>query len=251
MSQFSTPESPVAIVTGSTSGIGLAIAERLCQDGWRLVVNGRGERAAETADELVARGFPVVGVAADISEPTGAEALVDAAVESYGRLDALVNNAGIAGVGDSMELPLAAWERVLRVNLTGPFLCAQAAARPMSRSGGVIVNISSIFGHVGVARRAPYCASKHGLDGLTRVLAREWAQYGIRVLSVAPGFVDTPIAAAAAASGDELIAALQARLPIGRLAQPEEIASAVAYCVSSDASYLSGTRLVVDGGWLA
>lgn len=247
-----------AVVTGSSAGIGFAIAQRLALEGAQVVINSRDpDRAADSAariGELICEPASVTGRAADVADPTAAAGLIDWAAEHLGGLDILVNNAGMTMTAPSEELATADWERALATNLTAPFVCAQTAAGYMfAGQSGVIVNVSSIVGHVGLPRRAAYATAKSGLLGMTRVLAIEWAHRGIRVLSVDPAYVATDLIAAAQQnasapySDDDLIR----RTPAGRLAEPEEVAAVVAFAVSADASYMTGSSLVVDGGWLA
>jgi 3-oxoacyl-[acyl-carrier protein] reductase len=243
----------VAVVTGASSGIGRAIAERLGGAGAAVVVNSRSaDRAEQTAQALRERGVDAHGVAADIGRDEQAGALVAAAAERYGRLDVLVNNAGQPSVCRSEDLAPADWRRVLDTDLSGAFYCAQAAAKVMLPQGsGVIVNISSIFGQTGNPRRAAYVAAKHGLDGLTKVLAAEWADRGVRVCSVNPAYVLTPLVEEAMAAGSFATADVERRTPAGRLGLPEEVAEVVTFLASPAASYLTGIALPVDGGWLA
>lgn len=244
---------PVAIVTGSSSGIGRAIATRLAAGGARVVVNSRDiARAKDAADEIISSGYEALPVAADVSRPEGGRVLVDAAVEAFGGLDVLVNNAGIPFVRPAEDISPEEWENVLATNLTGPFWCAQAAAKVMlTRRSGTIINISSVFGATAIAGRAAYCTAKHGLDGLTQSLAVEWADRGVRVLSVNPGYVATPFVQQTMSSGRFSASDIKRRTPLGRLAEPAEIAEVVAFLASPAASYMTGAQIPVDGGWLA
>lgn len=245
-----------AVVTGSSSGIGLATAVELAREGWRVVLNSRDAgRARDAANEVLAHvpRATAVGLGADVSDPDQAAGLVDAAHELMGRVDLLVNNAGQPHVAPSAQLSVHDWRRMLDTDLSGPFWCAQAAARHMiaDGSGGVIVNVSSIFGHVGNTQRAAYVASKHGLLGLTKALAVEWAPHSIRVVSVDPAYIATPLVVAAQAAGGFDDDDLRRRTPMARIGTPDEVARAIAWISSPAASYVTGSSLVVDGGWLA
>jgi 3-oxoacyl-[acyl-carrier protein] reductase len=191
-------------------------------------------------------------VASELTDADAPAALVERTLEAFGRLNVLVNNAGAGQVADSETLALADWQRIIDLDLSAPFRCAQAAARPMLAAGrGVIVNISSLTGHVGLPRRAAYGAAKHGLEGLTKTLAVEWARRGVRVVSVAPAYVATELLAGTSKAGGFTLEEVAHRTPLGRLAEPEEVARVVAFLVSDDASYITGSSVLVDGGWVA
>jgi 3-oxoacyl-[acyl-carrier protein] reductase len=243
----------VAIVTGSSSGIGRAIAGELARRGMSVVVTSRSpERAQATAAAIEQEGGTALGLAAELTEPHAPGALVERSLEAFGCLDALVNNAGAGQVAASETLALADWQRIIDLDLSAPFRCAQAAARPMLAAGrGVIVNVSSLLGHLGLARRAAYGAAKHGLEGLTKTLAVEWARRGVRVVSVAPAYVATELLAGTSKAGGFTLEEVAHRTPLGRLAEPEEVARVVAFLVSDDASYVTGSSVLVDGGWVA
>jgi 3-oxoacyl-[acyl-carrier protein] reductase len=243
----------VAIVTGSSSGIGRAIAGELAARGMSVVVTSRSqERARATAAAIEGEGRTALGLAVELTAVDGPAALVERALETFGRLDVLVNNAGAGQVADSDTLALADWQRIIDLDLSAPFRCAQAASRPMLAAGrGVIVNVSSLLGHLGLARRAAYGAAKHGLEGLTKTLAVEWARRGVRVVSVSPAYVATELLAGTSKAGGFTLEEVAQRTPLGRLAEPAEVARVVAFLVSDDASYVTGSSVLVDGGWIA
>ena len=243
----------VAIVTGSSSGIGRAIAAELAARGMSVVVTSRShERAQATAAAIEEQGGTALAVATELTDAEAPAALVARALDAFGRLDVLVNNAGAGQVADSETLALADWQRIIDLDLSAPFRCAQAAARPMLAAGrGVIVNVTSLNGHLGLPRRAAYGAAKHGLEGLTKTLAVEWARRGVRVVSVAPAYVATELQAGTSKAGGFTLDQVAQRTPLGRLGEPEEVARVVAFLVSDDASYVTGSSVLVDGGWIA
>ena len=238
----------VAVVTGSTRGIGRAIAVELAREGATVVVNSRDEHAAaELAAEL---GNGATAVGADVATADGCEQLVASALEAHERLDILVCNAGASVMAPAEELALADWERLLALNLTGPFLLCQRAFAALRESGrGAIVTIASVAAFTTPPRRVGYVAAKAGLVALTKVLAAEWAP-AIRVNAVVPGYIETDLVADLLERGAVDRDALEARTPYGRLGRPDEVARAVAYLASDDAAYVNGATLPVDGGWL-
>jgi 3-oxoacyl-[acyl-carrier protein] reductase len=245
-----------ALITGGSSGIGRATAARLASEGARVVINGRTPNRVEAAlSELSAPdGYPlgVSGIAADISRPEEAEALVARVIEQLGRIDILVNSAGIDGAGvNALELTNEEWRRVLDVNLTGPFLVARAAARNMvENGGGVIVNVASLNGLEAEPNFADYNSSKGGLVMLTRSLAIDLVKRNIRVNAVCPGYILTPMTEEYA-NDPEVGPAIRQAIPMGRFGDPAEVAAAIAFLASDDASYITGEALVVDGGRFA
>ena len=246
-------EQRVAVVTGSSTGIGRAIAERYAREGARIVVNSRSaERAQQAAAEMRAEGYEVTAAAGDISRPEEAQRLAEVAVSAYGGLDIWVNNAGVNAIGPSLTLDFKDFMRVLEVNLAGVFAGSQAAARVMlPRGQGVIIQIGSIFGEVGMPQRAAYCSAKHGLIGLTKVLSNEWALKGVRVVCLDPAYIRTDLDVQDQSQGDYSDRDVERRTPMGRYGTLEEVAGAALFLASDDASYISGSHLTVDGGWMA
>ena len=243
----------VAVVTGGGRGLGAAIAEELVARGAAIAVADRdADLARGTAERLVSSGGRATAHVADVVDPPQVAALFDAVLTAHGRLDALVNNAGIGAVAPAEELSYEQWSRTLAVNLTGTFLCAQGAARHMLPAGhGVIVNIGSVFAATGMPMRAAYAASKHAVVGLTKALAVEWAARGIRVVAIDPAYVRTALDDADQRAGGYTAADIERRTPMGRYADPAEIARVVAFAASDAASFITGSEIAVDGGWLA
>lgn len=243
----------MAIVTGSSSGIGEAIALELAAAGAAVVVNSRSRTRAEpVASAIAEHGGRAIAVAADVRDSAQVAALVRAAVDELGGLDILVNNAGEGFIAPSEELTHEDWRRVIDVDLTAPFLCAQAAARHMlARGSGVIVNITSALAHTALPGRAAYAAAKHGLLGLTKVLGVEWARRGVRCVAVSPGYVETELLRENMRRGSFDRSALERRTPLGRLATPEEVARVVAFVASDAASYMTAGHVLVDGGFVS
>lgn len=238
----------VALVTGAARGIGLATARRFLADGWQIaLLDIDGDNLHRTMAGI-ARPDVTLALECDVSDPQAVAGAFAALVERFGRLDALVNNAGIAIFGPILQTSFADWSRVLAVNLSGPFLCAQAAAALMrDNGGGAIVNITSISGLRASTLRVAYGTSKAGLAHLTKQQAVEFSSYGIRVNAVAPGPVDT--AMAKAVHTPEIRADYHDHMPLNRYGREEELAEAVYFLCSERASYITGQVLAVDGGF--
>lgn len=253
-----------ALVTGSSSGIGLAIAQRLAADGCNVMLNGLGDPAgieAIRAEIAAATGATVLYSPADMSKPAEIRAMVADAIAAFGALDIVVNNAGVQHVAPLVEFPDDRWDLLIAVNLSAAFHVIKAAVPGMrARGWGRIVNTASVLGQVGAPHKPAYVASKHGIIGLTKSVALETAPWGITCNAICPGTVLTPIiekqiAQQAVVTGLPEDQVLQTvfldRMPTGRLIPPAEIAAAVAFLVSDGAASVTGTTLTVDGGYAA
>jgi 2-deoxy-D-gluconate 3-dehydrogenase len=251
-----------ALVTGGATGIGAAVARRLAEQGARVAVSYNPGSRSEAAlpalrEELVGAGLgDLVGVGFDVRDVAAVRSGVEAAVEELGRLDVLVTSAGTNVQQLAFDVDEETWDRIVDTNLKGTFFTCQAAARLMRRvprddaAPAAIVNVASQMGFVGWHHRAAYCASKAGVVNLTRVLAVEWAEERIRVNAVAPGFVETPLAAPMLAE-PAFRAEVTSRSPMGRIGTPREVADAVLYLASDEARWITGHTLAIDGGWTA
>lgn len=248
-------EDKTVVVTGGALGIGAATCERLVEEGCRVAV---ADIDADAAERLAGRlGARAAGWQVDVADEAAVSGLFDAVARQFGRIDGIVNNAGISGASKPPhELTLEEWREVMRVNLDGVFLCTKHAVPHLKQAGGgSIVNLSSIYGIIGARDIPPYHASKGAVREMTKTDALFYAGDGIRVNSVHPGFVWTPLvedlAARSGAGVDAFRAELDARHPIGRVGKPEEIASGIAFLLSDDAAFMTGSELVIDGGYIA
>jgi glucose 1-dehydrogenase len=246
-------QNKVAVVTGAATGIGKAIALGMAGEGASVVIDYVGDPAPANAvvQQIQTAGAKAVAVAADVSNPDQVNQLIQKAVGAFGRLDILVNNAGLEYKHPFPDFPFELWQKVIAVDLTGPFLCAQAAARQMIRQneGGRIINISSVHEDLPMPTNAPYCAAKGGLRMLMRTIAVELAPHKITVNNIAPGAVFTPIDADVEAK-PEIEAKLMAEIPLGRWGKPEEIAAMAIFLASDSAAYCTGSTFFVDGGMI-
>lgn len=240
----------VAIVTGASKGIGKAIAVGFGKEGASVLVNYNTDKkgADEAVSAIVEAGQKAIAVQTDTSKQQSATFLVEQAVQTFGGLDILVNNAGILRVAPLVDMDPSLWDCVIRTNLYGYFYCAQAAARQLikQKRGGRIINISSISDPMVFIGGAAYCATKGGIDALTRVLAVELAKYGITANVIQPGPTDTPLNYPYYTP--DVVERYNARIPIGRLAKAEEIVGAAVYLASDSASFTNGAEILIDGG---
>ena len=243
----------VALVTGGGRGIARAIAEALAVHGARVVVCGR---TGATLDAVTAairgRGGEAMAVSADVGSNDDIQRLRDTVLDRHGQLDILVNNAGIDPHYASMEHTTDGdWHQILETNLTGVYRCCRVlGAAMLPRRQGAIVNISSIAGHIGLKRQVPYAASKGGVEQLTKALAHDWAEHGIRVNAIAYGFVQTDLTAGVVAH-PHIGARLLSRIPLGRFGRLDDVPGAAVFLASPAAAYITGHSLLVDGGWTA
>ena len=248
LASFMRFENQVAVVTGAGRGIGHAIALRLASEGARVASVSRTEaNAKKTAEEINAsRSDSAKAYSVDVADHAAVQTVGGQILEEFGRVDILVNNAGVTRDGLSMRMSVEDWDTVLNTNLKGAFNFAQALMRPMIKQrSGRIINITSVIGLIGNAGQANYAASKAGLIGLTKSLARELASRGITVNAIAPGLIETDMTGVLS---DEVRQSILQKIPLGKLGHPDDIAAAVAYLASAEAKYITGQVLTVDGG---
>lgn len=239
----------VAIITGATQGIGLACAQRLVSEGARVMMVDIKPEGADAAGSI---GANARFFAADVSQKADVDAMLAATLAEFGQVDILVNNAGVTHAADFLDLAEEDFDRVLRINLKSMFLCGQAVAREMvKRQSGCIINMSSVNSELAIPNQVPYVVSKGGVNQLTKVMALNLAQYGIRVNGIGPGTILTELAKKAVMASPEARRTILSRTPMGRCGEPEEVASIAAFLASDDASYMTGQTMYVDGGRLA
>ena len=240
------------MVTGAAQGIGRRVAEVLAERGYRLALNDL-RMPEETIHSIQSRGGEAIGHVGNIADESIVEGFVRRVYELWGRTDVLVNNAGLSFIAPAESISADDYRRVLEVNLVAPFLLAKAfGAKMLAARQGCIINVSSVAGLVGIADRAAYNASKHGLIGLTRTLAAEWGGRGVRVNAVCPGWVKTEMDTADQSPDTYIDSDITGRVPMGRFASPDDIARAIAFLADErESSFVNGHTLVVDGGWTA
>ncbi|HEX5851061.1 MAG TPA: SDR family oxidoreductase [Rubrobacter sp.] len=246
-------ENKVAVVTGSSSGIGASIAQAFAAEGAAVVVNySRHEDPAQKVlAQIEGAGGRGIVVGADVSDPKEVEAMVQQAVTAFGRLDIMVNNAGMEHKMPFLETPFEVWQETIAVNLTGAWLGCQAAAKQMAAQGdpGRIINVSSVHEDLAMPTNSPYCATKGGVRMLMRTLAVELAPHQITVNNIAPGAIDTPMDAPLKQNPD-LMTELLSEIPLGRMGKPEDVANMAIFLASEDSSYVTGSTFFVDGGMI-
>lgn len=251
---MTTPTQKVAVITGAAGGIGKGCAAQLAADGYALVIADlRAEAAEKTANEFVVQGYRAVAVAADITDASACTATIAHAVEAFGRVDVLVNSAGISRPEPSLDVTPENWRRMIEVQLNGTFFCCQAAGRQFvaQGQGGCIVNISSINAEAAFPMRTAYSCAKAGVTMMTKTLAIEWAQHNIRVNAVGPSHTETEMTLQNIQRGVVDVEVLKKRVPLGRLAKVEDVSNAVSFLCSDRSSFITGQALYVDGGYLA
>lgn len=243
----------VAVITGASKGIGKGIARRYAQEGASVVLASRSmDLLSAIADEINGNGGQSLALQVDVRRSESVQAMIDKVVTEFGRVDIMVNNAGISMAHPSEDLAAEDWTRALETDLSGVFYGCQSAGRQMMRQGGgCIINITSMYGLVAAPMRAAYCASKAAGNMLTKVLAGEWAAKKIRVNAIAPGYVRTELVRGLIEKGMLPVDAIEKRTPQGRMGEVEDVLGAAVFLAGEEASFITGSILTVDGGWTA
>lgn len=244
----------VAIITGASKGIGKGIAIRYAEEGAAVVLASRSEELlASIARQIQDAGGHALALSLDVRRPESVEAVVQKAVKEYGRLDIMVNNAGISMVQPSEQLNPEDWQRALETDLFGVFYGCQSAARQMitQGTGGCIINLTSMYGLVAAPMRAAYCTSKAGANMLTKVLASEWASKNIRVNAIAPGYIRTELVQELIDRGALPVGAIEKRTPQGRIGEVSDLLALAVLLASDESAFMTGSIVTVDGGWAA
>jgi glucose 1-dehydrogenase len=246
-------QNKVAVITGASLGIGSAIALAFAREGAAVAVDYRShpDEANQIVDQIEGSGGRATSVHADVSSPEDVKNLIQRAVEEFGRLDVMVNNAGMEEKMPFLDTPLEVWNKTIAVNLTGAWLGCQEAARQMVSQGGSgrIINVSSVHEDIAMPTNSPYCAAKGGLRMLMRTIAVELAPHNITVNNIAPGAMDTPMDAALKEDANQM-QQLLSEIPLRRMGRPEEVAALAVYLASDAASYVTGSTFVIDGGMM-
>jgi NAD(P)-dependent dehydrogenase (short-subunit alcohol dehydrogenase family) len=239
----------IAIITGGGSGIGRRIALAFAEYGAKSIIADINQEAATLVkSEINARGGKAIPLRVDVTQPEEVEGMVNVALDSFGRIDVLFNNAGISIRGPAESFPLEDWNRVIAINLTGMFLCAQSVGKVMiKQGGGKIINTASVSAVLGHPGNLAYAAAKHGVVGMTKVMAVEWAKYGVSVNCIGPGIIQTPLTAKAL-EDPKKYHELVSKVPMGRLGEPDDLIGAVIFLASQASNYVTGQAIYVEGG---
>jgi NAD(P)-dependent dehydrogenase (short-subunit alcohol dehydrogenase family) len=239
----------IAVVTGGGSGIGKRIALAFSEFGANVIIADIDQKAADlVVSEIKSKGKEAMAIRVDVTQPKEVQEMVTIALRSYGRIDILFNNAGISIRGPAESFSLEDWNKVIAVNLTGMFLCAQAVGKVMIKQGkGKIINTASVSAKLGHPGNLAYAAAKHGVVGMTKVMAVEWAKYGVSVNSIAPGIIKTPMTVKAF-TDPEKYQELTSKVPMGRLGEPEDLIGAVIFLASQASNYITGQTIYIEGG---
>lgn len=246
-------ENKIALVTGASKGVGKAIALRFAREGATVLLASRGIESLRTLSEQInSEGGNSLAIVVDVADSASVQLAIDRAVEGFGRLDIMVNNAGMTMTKPTAELSAEQWREALETNLFGVFYGCHSAGRQMISQGqGCIINISSIFGQLAAPMRAAYCTSKSGVDMLTKVLAAEWACNNIRINAIAPGYIRTEMVQKLIDGKVFSLEEIANRTPQGRIGTVEDIAEAAVFVASDAASFMTGSIVTIDGGWSA